>query len=66
MNKLYKISEVFPEWSSLSTLFNRLNRLSVPWAADVQTQSLDIEYFVNRSGEKYCSPMVSKLRTGKH
>lgn len=65
MDKLYKISEVFPEWSSISTLFNRLNRLSVPWAADVVTQALDLEYFVNRSGEKYCSPMVSKLSNGE-
>lgn len=65
MTKLYKISDVFPEWSSISSLFNRLNRLSVPWAADVQSQSLDIEYFFNRSGDKYCSPMVSKLCGGE-
>ena len=65
MTTLYKISDVFPDWSSISSLFSRLNRLSVPWAADVQTQSLDIEYFLNRSGEKYCSPMVSKLCNGE-
>lgn len=65
MMKLYKISEVFPDWSSISSLFSRLNRLSVPWAADVPSQSLDIEYFLNRSGEKYCSPMVSKLCDGE-
>lgn len=65
MTKLYKISDVFPDWSSISSLFNRLNRLSVPWAADVQTQSLDIEYFLNRSGEKYCSPLVNKLSGGE-
>lgn len=65
MTKLYKISDVFPDWSSISSLFNRLNRLNVPWAADVQTQSLDIEYFLNRSGNKYCSPLVSKLCNGE-
>ena len=65
MTKLYKISDVFPDWSSISSLFNRLNRLAVPWAADVQTQSLDAEYFLNRSGEKYCSPLVNKLSNGE-
>ena len=65
MTELYKISDVFPEWSSSSSLFNRLNILSVPWATDVQSQSLDIEYFLNRSGNKYCSPMVSKLCGGE-
>lgn len=65
MTKLYKISDVFPDWSSISSLFNRLNRLAVPWAADVQTQSLDAEYFLNRSGDKYCSPMVNKLSGGE-
>lgn len=65
MTTLYKISDVFPDWSSISSLFTRLNRLSVPWAADVPSQSLDIEYFLNRSGEKYCSPLVSKLCNGE-
>lgn len=65
MTTLYKISDVFPEWSSISSLFNRLNRLNVPWSADVQTQSLDIQYFVNRSGDKYCSPLVNKLCNGE-
>ena len=33
----------------------------IPWLEDVSSTSLDIEYFYNVSGQKRCSPLVSRL-----
>lgn len=65
MDKLYKLTDVFPTWLANVALFDRLNLLGVPWANDVQSTPLNFEYFGNRSGDKYCSALVSKLADGE-
>lgn len=61
MDKLYKLNEAFSTWLANSALFDQLADFNVPWADDIQSLPLNYEYFGNRSGEKYCSPLVSKL-----
>ena len=61
MIQLYKINEVFDTWQANLALFDRLNLLDVPWKDDITSMPLNYEYIGNRSGEKYCAPIVTKL-----
>lgn len=61
MDKLYKLNEAFSAWLADRALFDQLAEYDVPWENDVESLPLNYEYFGNRSGEKYCSPLVSKL-----
>lgn len=61
MTQLYKLNEVFDTWQANLALFDRLNLLDVPWKDDVASMPLNYEYIGNRSGDKYCAPIVTKL-----
>lgn len=55
------IHEVIPNWILGEGIFNALNSLDVPWRADNISASLDMEYIGNISGNKYISPLLSKI-----
>lgn len=61
MTQLYKLNEVFSTWQANLALFDCLNLLDVPWKDDVASMPLNYEYIGNRSGDKYCAPIVTKL-----
>lgn len=61
MAQLYKLNEVFSTWQANLALFDRLNLLNVPWKDDIEPMPLNYEYIGNRSGDKYCAPLVTKL-----
>ena len=61
MTQLYKLNEVFDTWQANLALFDRLNLLDVPWKDDIGSMPLNYEYIGNRSGGKYCAPIVTKL-----
>ena len=61
MTQLYKLNEVFSTWQANLALFDRLNLLDVPWKNDIDSMPLNYEYIGNRSGDKYCAPLVTKL-----
>lgn len=55
------ISDVFSDWALGQGIFDKIMSLEdMPWKDDETVTSLllDIEYFGNRSGSKYCSPLV--------
>ena len=55
------ISEVFDKWMLGQGIFDKIMSLAVmPWSDDsnITAEILDIEYFGNRSGSKFCSPLV--------
>lgn len=55
------ISEVFPNWALGQGIFDKIMSLAdMPWKDDenVTSEILDIEYFGNRSGSKFCAPLV--------
>lgn len=59
-----RLIDVFPEWSMGSGIFSALQEFDVPWKNESISGSLDLEYFGNISGEKYCSPLVNKILSG--
>ena len=55
------LSEVFENWKLGQGIFDKIMSLAqMPWSDDenVTALILDIEYFGNRSGAKFCSPLV--------
>lgn len=55
------MSDVFPDWKLGQGIFDKImSTTDMPWKDDVNVTSflLDIEYFGNRSGAKFCSPLV--------
>lgn len=55
------LRDVFEDWADGSGIFDKISSLAtVPWSTDVNVTSaiLDLEYFGNRSGAKFCSPLV--------
>lgn len=61
MTQLYKLGEVFDKWQADLALFDRLNSFDVPWKDDIASLPLNYEYIGNRSGDKYCAPIVTRL-----
>lgn len=58
------LREVFDGWETGDGIFNYLSQLTaMPWAgnANITSAVLDLEYFGNRSGGKFCSPLVKLL-----
>lgn len=59
------LREAFDGWEEGNGIFNALQNLSddLPWKDDpnVDQSVLDIEYFGNHSGSKFCSPIVKHL-----
>lgn len=61
MRKKYKtLISVTPNWIS-SGIFHYLDSLDVPWKSLNIADSLDLDYYGNRSGEKLISPLIEKL-----
>lgn len=64
------LRDVFEGWDSGNGIFGPLSQLpdlEMPWAdaTFVDTSVLDIEYFGNHSGGKFCSPLVKHLLDGE-
>lgn len=58
------IREVFKDWATGNGIFDKITALdTMPWADDtnVTAELLDIEYFGNHSGGRFCSPLVKYL-----
>lgn len=56
------LRDAFPDWSTGSGIFDEIMQTAdMPWKDDENVTSLllDLEYFGNRSGSKFCSPLVS-------
>lgn len=60
MKKKKKLIEIFPDWIE-NGIFNRLEAYDVPWKDIVDAESLDIDYFGNRSGGKHCSMLIERM-----
>lgn len=57
-----QISEVFPDWLTGDGIFSTLyTQFELPWEDVIPAADLDLEYFGNHSGDKFVSPLVSKL-----
>ena len=55
------LRDVFEDWADGSGIFDKMATLAtMPWSADLNVTAdvLDFEYFGNRSGAKFCSPLV--------
>lgn len=59
-----KLNELFPNWMTGGGIFDTLQNLPVPWRDENMSQSLDLEYHGNISGDKYISPLVDKISNG--
>ena len=58
------LREAFDGWQTGDGIFNYLSQsTAMPWASNTfaTSSTLDLEYFGNRSGGKYCSPIVKLL-----
>lgn len=58
---LTRLEEVFPDAVTGQGIFSYLNALNPPWKEATESSVLDLQYHLNRSGEKWCSPVVRKL-----
>ena len=50
------LRDTFPDWVSGSGIFTAIQNL--PWSNTVDGTTLDIEYFGNHSGYKFCAPLI--------
>ena len=50
------LRNAFPKWAEGEGIFSEMTEM--PWSEEVDGVTLDIEYFGNRSGLKFCSPLV--------
>lgn len=64
MKKKKTINQVIPNWLIGDGIFSYLNGFDVPWQLEDVSGFLDLEYEGNISGDKYISPLVSKLMSG--
>ena len=64
MTKRQTINETIPNWLIGSGIFNALNDFDVPWRVSDIANELDMEYHGNISGDKFISPLVSKMKSG--
>lgn len=58
------LRDVFDGWDEGDGIFNHLSQLTeMPWAANtnITNATLDMVYFGNHSGGKFCSPIVKHL-----
>ena len=56
------LRDAFPDWSEGFGIFDKIMQVAdMPWKDDETVTSLllDLEYFGNRSGSKFCSPLVA-------
>ena len=50
------LRNAFPKWAEGEGIFSEMTEM--PWNEEVDGVTLDMEYFGNRSGLKFCSPLV--------
>lgn len=50
------LRDAFPDWATDSAIFDELT--GMPWDDDVESEELNLEYFGNHSGAKFCAPLV--------
>lgn len=50
------LKNAFPKWAEGEGIFSEMSEM--PWSDEVDGLTLDMEYFGNRSGLKFCSPLV--------
>lgn len=56
------LREAFPDWIQGQAIFSYLERMgNMPWASDINPLELDLQYYGNHSGSKFCSPLVMRL-----
>lgn len=57
------LREAFADWKIGYGIFDALEQLGIvlPWGTSVDSITLDIEYFGNRSGGKFVSPVIMNL-----
>lgn len=55
------LRDAFPNWKEGKGIFDLI--LNPPWGLDMDSISLNIDYFGNHSGSKFVSPIVSQLLT---
>lgn len=53
------LSEAFSGWADNKGIFDLI--LNPPWGTEITSDILNLEYFGNRSGSKFCSPVVKRL-----
>ena len=63
--KLTKLNEIYDNWLSGDGVFTDLNALDVPWKDENNTNSLNMAYHGNHSGDKNISPIVYKFLKGE-
>lgn len=56
-----RLEDVFPMAAAGQGIFHYLESFDVPWKDAVESAPLDLQYHLNRSGEKYVAPLVTKL-----
>lgn len=58
------LNDVFITWLSGGGIFSVLQDFPVPWKSENISQSLDLEYHGNISGDKIISPLIENIMTG--
>lgn len=53
------LRDLFTEWKSGNGIFDLIT--NPPWESEMDSTSLNIDYFGNHSGAKFASPLVSQL-----
>lgn len=53
------LREVFPKWAENKGIFDLMD--SPPWGNDPDSSYLNLSYFGNHSGAKFCSPLVRAI-----
>lgn len=56
------LEQTIPNWLN-DGIFSRLDAFNPPWKSQTDGHLLDLEYFGNRSGLKFVSPLVEKVLT---
>lgn len=54
------LTDVYPDWLT-NGIFKQLEAYDVPWKSYVDGNTLDLDYYGNRSGEKIVSSLIDKL-----
>lgn len=57
------LREAFPGWDENKGIFDLF--VNPPWSEYADAEYLNLEYFGNQSGAKYCSPLVRRLLSGE-
>lgn len=65
IQKIKTLTDVFPDWMTGGGIFTALQNFDVPWKDEDIASSLDLEYYGNVSGDKFISPLVTKLMDGE-